>query len=81
MKYKVTYISFLLILLSSNLSALNNNFYTYAKEGYFFTKMMQLKMKETSNTKSEYNFCIEKYNFQTNIILLNTKKYKKNIKV
>lgn len=21
-------------------------------------------MKETSNTKSEYNFCIEKYNFQ-----------------
>ena len=62
MKYKVTYISFLLILLSSNLSALNNNFYTYAKEGYFFTKMMYLKMKETSNTKSEYNFCIEKYN-------------------
>ena len=40
MKYKVTYISFLLTLLSSNLSALNNNFYTYAKEGYFFTKMM-----------------------------------------
>ena len=38
MKYKVTYISFLLILLSSNLSALNNNFYTNAKEGYFFYK-------------------------------------------
>ena len=44
-------------------------------------KMKKKLLKETSNTKSEYNFCFEKYNFQTNIILLNTKKYKKNIKV
>ncbi len=40
MRYKVTYSFYLLILLSSNLSALNNNCYTNAKEGYFFTKMI-----------------------------------------
>ena len=28
-------------------------------------KMKKKLLKETSNTKSEYNFCFEKYNFQT----------------
>ena len=27
-------------------------------------KMKKKLLKETSNTKSEYNFCFEKYNFQ-----------------